>query len=236
MRHRSGVTTRRGAVGLELLITIVLGGLILVLAAGWLERQQRVVSATVGRSETASVLARTPRVLSGELHAGVEQRDWGLSGDSVLLRAFRGRALVCRAQGASLWVGYRGDRNLDPAKDSVLVLDRNARWSVAHVRSVRRSGSLCHGLPSQTWRLDRSVQAPTVLRVFERGVYSIAGGALRYRRGRGGRQPLTYARLDSLSTLGRGVGGGVVVDLRGRAAPVGSPGLERRRTLRSRAP
>ena len=230
------MTDRRGALGLELLIAVVLGGLVLVLAAGWLERQQRVVSETLVRSETASALARTPRVLAGELRAGVETRDWVVSGDSVRLRAFRGRALVCGARGGTLRVGYRGDRGLDPAKDSVLVLDWNARWQAAHVTAVRRRPGRCHGLPVQTWHLDRSVPGPAVLRVFERGVYSVAAGALRYRRGRGGRQPLTYARLDSASTLGRVPGGGVVVDLRGRSAPAGSPGLVRRRTLRSRAP
>lgn len=231
----------RGAGGLELVFSIVLGALVMAMGATWILRQQRAVTDSIVRLETSSVLGRSSRLLARELRSGAPGRDWAVATpDSIQLRAFRGRALVCRTTGLDLWVAYRGDRALDPAKDSVLLLDRDAGWVTAHVRRSSAAAGTCHGGASSRWTLDRAVSGSTVARVFERGSYGFGGGALRYRRGGGGRQPLTYARLDTLSRITGGPAHSAVLELFGVATgggtPGGAPGLVRVRTLRSRGP
>jgi hypothetical protein len=48
----------------------------------------------------------------------------------------------------------------------------------------------------ELWSVDPPVPGALVVRVFERGSYHVSGGALRYRRGMGGRQPLTLDVFD----------------------------------------
>lgn len=47
----------------------------------------------------------------------------------------------------------------------------------------------------ETWVLSPPPARTVLTRVFERGSYHLVGGALRYRRGEGGRQPLTPERI-----------------------------------------
>ncbi len=226
---------RQGAVGLQLLLAVVLGAAVMVLVTRWLHHQQRSIVRAVGRAEVASALARAPRLLATELRGGAQGRDWrAFRGDSLALRAFRGSALVCTWAGSEMTVGYVGDRRLDPAKDSVLALDADGRWVVAGVVRAQRTSGSCHGRSAERWVVDRATTGFSVVRVFERGVYSLTSGALRYRRGRAGRQPLTYSRFDSLSSLRPGGAGGVRLDLHGRHRGLSGPGLHRGRTLWAR--
>ena len=52
------------------------------------------------------------------------------------------------------------------------------------------------GADSELWTIDPPVPGALVARIFERGSYHVSGGALRYRRGMGGRQPLTLDVFD----------------------------------------
>ncbi|MEZ4422868.1 MAG: hypothetical protein R3E98_05630 [Gemmatimonadota bacterium] len=227
---------RVGAVGLEWVVGVLL---VLALAAvgfGALSLVQRTLLDGVRVSESATVLADVSRIVGDEIRAGVAARDWSVhGGDSVALRAFRGTAVVCASNGADLSVSYRGDRAVDTAKDSVLVLDGDARWAVAAVTRVTRAPGACGAAGDQRWRLDRVIAHASVGRVFERGAYTLAASSLRYRRGLGGRQPLTYARLDSAGTGFRPAGtGGVGVEL--VLAGVRGSAARQTRTLWPRSP
>ncbi len=54
---------------------------------------------------------------------------------------------------------------------------------------------------SEVWTIDPPVPGALVARIFERGSYHVSDGALRYRRGLGGRQPLTLDVFDNRSTM-----------------------------------
>lgn len=147
-------------------------------------------------------------VLGEELRRGDPGRDaWTAAGDSVSLRALRGGGAACPGPGGSeLRILYRGSRRPDPRKDSVLVLGLDGVWT-AHDLVRRSAGDVaCRGaLPraGEVWELDPLPEGGLFALLFERGSYHLADSALRYRRGRGGRQPLTaphfaQARLDAV--------------------------------------
>ena len=152
--------------------------------------------------------------LREELAAGVAGRDWSAHPpDSIRLRAFRSTALVCAAGADSSVVVIRyGGRRPDPSKDSVLVLAASGGWSAAGLDGVAQEGcpaGVHGGRPSgaavERWRLSEAATGPVLVRLYERGSYHLTGRALRYRRGGGGRQPLTAEVLDGarlVDTLG----------------------------------
>jgi hypothetical protein len=142
-------------------------------------------------------------VLSEELHGSRAGLDWwGEAGDSIGLRAFRGLGIVTDADGPSeeLLVCYRGLRQPDPAKDSILFLDGRGRWRAAALAGRSAGSEPCAEHPGSTeerWQVSpRPTTLPLLARVFESGVYSFTDDAFRYRRGLGGRQPITPERLD----------------------------------------
>ncbi len=143
-------------------------------------------------------------------------RDWVvLASDSLALRAFRGWGPVCGSgtEPGRIVVAYHGERMANPVKDSVLILTAYG-WRPADL--TRRSSEVgsCAtelGGASEAWTIDPPVTGALVARVFERGSYHISGGALRYRRGLGGRQPLTPDVFDDdRSTVGAGPDGVVL--------------------------
>lgn len=109
-------------------------------------------------------------------------RWWGVSCDAV---PRPGRAALA----------WRGLRRPDPAKDSLLLI---AADGFAAVRALDRvsSSPLCavDGI-EVAWTARVGEPVPVAVRGFERGAYRV-DDAFRYRRGRGGAQPLTAARLD----------------------------------------
>jgi hypothetical protein len=157
-------------------------------------------SASVG---SAGHAVRTVRsVLRDELGSGARGVDWFvLPPDSVLLRAFRAVAFPCgAASDSTLTVALRSGRVPDPEKDSVLILLDDATWVAADLASRVPSEDCAEARPApagsdprvERWRLRPMPSGPaTVLAVFESGSYHLSAGALRYRRGAGGRQPLT---------------------------------------------
>lgn len=120
----------------------------------------------------------------------------GRPGD-LAVRAPRWWAVPCdprpRVGGAA--VAWRGLRRPDPAKDSVVLVSGDGfRW----VRALDRVAPSTHCAPEGLdlrWTPAAGEPIPVVVQGFERGVYRV-DDALRYRRGRGGAQPLTAALLD----------------------------------------
>lgn len=169
---------------------------------------------TVSRHRTASgrvadraQLLEGVRVLSWlvphELAMGTEGEDWDASSDTLALRAFRGFGVVDSIGSGTreAYVCFVGDRAPDPGKDSVLVLDRSGRWFGADLLYSQNLDTACRG-DGETgeearWSLSAEVSQAVVLRNFERGSYHLAGGTLRYRRGDGGRQPVTSGFLEN---------------------------------------
>jgi len=147
-------------------------------------------------------------VLGAELRAGIAGRDWVVSAPGVVeLRALRGWAAVCPTLGSvtEVVVAYRGLRAPDPSKDSLLALASSPPWAPVGLVSRRAEKDGCPSAPDrlpvpgatlERWVLDRPVANPVLLRLYERGSYHLTDGTLRYRRGLGGRQPLTPAIFD----------------------------------------
>jgi hypothetical protein len=192
MNGRSGFTLPEALVGL-----LSMAG-VLVLCWTLVEGVGRSAVTLADRGEVLATARATAWVLQEELHGARAALDLGVpSGDSFSLRAFRGTAWVCSDGGRDLVVSYGGLRAPDAAKDSVLALSASGRWSAHRLRGRARLGLGCRGsATSERWGLDPDPESPVLLRLFESGSYHL-GGALRYRLGAGGRQPLTPVVIDS---------------------------------------
>lgn len=199
---------RWGAGVVELVVALVL--LALVVQGLWtvFATQRRSAEDLRFRSELLDADRIVRVVLGAEVRAGVPRRDWWVSAPGVLeVRAFRGWGVVCPGgvDGNAAVVAYRGLRDPDPDKDSVLVLGGSGAWTVAALVSRVRLDEGCAGaggaLPAdgaslERWTLSALPPHPVLFRWFERGSYHLTDGSLRYRRGAGGRQPLTPPVLD----------------------------------------
>ncbi len=218
---------RRGASVAEVLVALLVGLLVVHAAIS-----------TAGRVRSAQrrIQDRTDGLLSGRLLSGVlrtELRfgrpgvDWALVDGAIELRAFRGTGLVCPAAASAdeLMVAYEGHRRPDPAKDSVLAVQATGATEVLALVGLGAAPDTCAGSPlpgGLMLRLERPpTGAPVLARVFERGSYSVADGALRYRRGAAGRQPLTPEVWAGASRLSLD-GGWLRAELRPRGEPEGT--------------
>lgn len=174
-----------------------------VISFGWgaLAHQRTVASRLRFEMDLLSARRLVAIVIGKELRAGVRGRDWiGPVLDSLSLRAFRGWGPVCGSGGepGKILVAYHGERVANPVKDSVLILTANG-WRGADLTGRASSPGSCGtalGGNPEVWTIDPPVTGALVARIFERGSYHVSGGALRYRRGRGGRQPLTLEVFD----------------------------------------
>jgi len=144
----------------------------------------------------ADAVRTAATVLGGELRR-VDPADLRAIGpDSLALRAFRGIGAVCGsdADGATI-VHFRGDRAPEPTKDSVLWIRSGAPPATVALVAVQPvAGPGCAGPAAgelQLWRTRPPLGERGVLLLFESGTYYLLGGALRYRIGAAGRQPLT---------------------------------------------
>lgn len=177
----------------ELLLVAWLFGLVLLGLARFATVQGRLAAISQDRVRAADVVRTVDVVLNRELrHSAATDRI--LTGDSIRLRAVRGIGAVCGAAGSDIRVAYVGVRRPDPTKDSALLISTSDTRGSAHGIAAVSADTACGG----GYRL--SVDPPPPERmglalVYEAGSYHLSGGALRYRRGRGGRQPVTEAVL-----------------------------------------
>jgi hypothetical protein len=183
-------------------VSLLLG--LAVISFGWgaLAHQRTVASRFRAEMDLLSARRLAAIVIGKELRAGVRGRDWiGSALDSISLRAFRGWGPVCGwgSESGRITVAYHGERAANPAKDSVLILTADG-WRRANLTGRASGPRSCEtdlGGDSEVWTIDPPIPGALVVRIFERGSYHVSGGALRYRRGRGGRQPLTLDVFDS---------------------------------------
>jgi len=157
------------------------------------------------RAEGLEVARTVWGVLEEELGAARQGRDWAVdSAGGLDLRAFRGFGRVCPGPGGGgLTVAFRGERLPEPTRDSALVLREDGEWTSAPIVSVTStsgpSGCAVRAGESalRVVGLPEAGPAAVLVRFFERGSYHLADLAFRYRRGGGGRQPLTSERIGS---------------------------------------
>lgn len=191
---------------LELLLAVTLTGVMAGALFGLLRGQERLARAQADGVTAAEALRLASFVLSGELRLLQPDEDIArVAPESAAMRALRGFALVCGAAGPGLLVRYRGLRAPDPAKDSVLMLRADSAARPLPLVSAALAHGGCAAEPDERvelWTLggDRPPPIGSAALLFESGTYALTGGALRYRRGEGGRQPLTVEWLDDAAS------------------------------------
>lgn len=184
---------RPGVTLVETLMALVLAALVASLCSGLLTAQLRLARATAARAVEREALRTATTVLGAELRRITPADIGAFRSDSVALRALRGLAIPCAATPLGAFVRYTGDRAPDPAKDSILVVARDAETAVELIDSTPASGS-CGARTGESifqWRLAQPIADTALLLLFESGSYHLSSQALRYRSGAGGRQPLT---------------------------------------------
>ena len=199
---------RRGFTLVEALVVVLLTAL--VLQGGWavLATLRKAGGRAWETAEGLETVRTTAWLLREEFGGSVPFRDWWPGGgDTVSLRAYRGLALVIGAEpGGGVKVCFRGIRSPNPDKDSILFLAEDGSWTDHSLMGRVRGDPGCMGGGEgweEVWEVLPDPGTVVLGRIFERGSYHLTLGALRYRRGGGGRQPLTPTRI----AAGRLVGG-----------------------------
>ncbi|HSJ12949.1 MAG TPA: hypothetical protein VK939_00955 [Longimicrobiales bacterium] len=210
------MTGRSGHSLAEMIVVLPLTSLLLALLLGTLVAQLRLartITDRLGRAETERIAYA---VLRQELRWTGAADIAAAADDSVTLRLLRAVGVVCRADADGWLVAYRGWREPNPDKDSVLIVDGQGERH-APLEGSTAATAPCGDSPARRLRAGTDPSRGVVL-LYERGSYHLAGGALRFRAGAEGRQPLTGEWLDdgatSLTfTAGRPVPSGVVLQL-----------------------
>lgn len=203
-RVRPRAPARAGSALVDLLAALLIAALVGATLAALLRAQLRLGTRVNARAAAAEVERTAAVVLLGELRGMDPGRDIrGASADSLGIRAFRGVGVACAVGAGSVLVRYRGSRAPDLSKDSVLLLRAGSEvaWSPG---AVGKGVHACASAEEEVFRFTPPgpVQPGDLLMVFETGSYHLADGALRYRRGQGGRQPLTRELLGAASGFG----------------------------------
>ena len=194
----------RGYTVVEALVALVV--LFVLLQGAWTVTRVHAVAAlgVIERTRFMEATRIAGWVVHRELRSGISGQDWQAGEDSVSLRAYRGLGVDCDdgSVPGALSVIAHTIRLPEPAKDSLLVLWPDARWRAVALAGVSRPVE-CDGgaVRGQVWLPEDEAAGGRAVRLFERGSYHVSDGALRYRRGAGGRQPLTDRVLGSASTL-----------------------------------
>lgn len=201
MKNRPGTTSLAELVLVAWLFALVMGAV-----AGFGAQQRRLAELQRDRIRLEEAI-RTGTVVMGTELRHLTAGDVRVDADSVRIRAFRGGGPVCEAGADVVHVLYDGVRLPEPAKDSVLLLHGEDERVVP--LDVAASSSACGGSvrlrfaePLLESPSGDSPAAPGMAWIFETGAYSLAAGAIRYRRGEGGRQPLTEVVLRDMGFEG----------------------------------
>lgn len=191
MKARAGVTV------VECLVALALGGLVSAAVGSVLMTQNRLLHAMGALAADTDARRITASVLRAELKWIDPRRDVrSVAGDSVAVRLYRGGGGVCTLAPDRLLVRYTGARLPAPDKDSVLVRAGGAEF--VYALSGVDGGASCDGdsAGEALWlRLETVPAAASHVLIFESGTYYVRDGALRYRIGRAGRQPITDERF-----------------------------------------
>jgi hypothetical protein len=188
--NRSGATSVA-----ELVLVAWLFGLIMAAVAAFAAHQGRLAALQRDRVRLEEAVRTGTVVLGTELRY-LTPADLRVGRDSARIRAFRGGGPVCAADSVTVQVIYRGVRDPDPARDSVLLVDAEGERAVSLVAAG--GSSECGGSLRMVLG-DPAGSVPSLALVFETGAYWLSNGAIRYRRGQGGRQPLTEALLGDMA-------------------------------------
>jgi hypothetical protein len=214
-RRRGGHTALSGFTLPEALVTVLLLALLIQGVWSVFAHHRNAALSTTHRAEGLETIRTVSWILSRELSGSREGRDRrGMSPDSFSVRAFRGMGTVVPSGSpkGTLRVCYQGLRAPDPGKDSVLLLTAAGSWRAGNLETRRVVAATCPSLPGgrlEEWTLEGGSgksQEGVVARIFESGSYHLADEAFRYRRGRGGRQPLTAPRIHA-GSFRAGAGG-----------------------------
>ena len=218
-----------GASVVEALLTILLLSILVPGAWGVVARHHTGALSAARRAEALETVRTSAWLLREELSGGSPEQDWWPGEDTIGLRAFRALGLVREGSvtGQELLACVRGVRMPNPDKDSVLLLGADGNWRGHELERRVRSGGECTELDGgweERWTVAPEPHQPVLGRIFERGSYHLADGALRYRRGAGGRQPLTPERVRE-GRFQEGEGG-FRWEMEVQEPPGRSPGLE----------
>ena len=225
-QHRQMSRRPRGISLVEVLVSLLLGFAVISLGLSALARQRTVASRLRSEMDLLSARRLTAIVMGKELRAGVGGRDWiGPAPQGLSLRAFRGWGLVCGSgtEPGKIVVAFYGERAPNPVKDSLLILTADGWRGTDLTGRASGAGSCATNLGGdpEIWTVDPPVTGSLVARIFERGSYHVSGGALRYRRGLGGRQPLTLDVFDDDRSTIEARADGVVFQLVAQGAQEG---------------
>jgi hypothetical protein len=223
---------KRGFSIVEAILALTLLALLVTTLWSFLARHRQVGIDLAQRADGLETVRTIAWLLRTEIANGRPGLDWEVhGGDSLTLRAFRGLALIRAGSpdGVRVGVCFRGFRSPAPEKDSVLLLGPDGRWRAINLEDRVRSSSPCSGVDDgwvEEWVLSQGIPGAVLARLFESGSYHFTGWALRYRRGEGGRQPLTPETIETGSfRVGAGPGSpfGWEITLRPPKGRVGVP-------------
>jgi hypothetical protein len=205
-------SSESGVSVMEVLLALLLLSVLVPGAWSVVARHQTAAVGVGHRAEALETIRTAAWLLPEELSGGLPGRDWWEERDSVALRAFRALGLVKAGSvsGQGLVACVRGIRTPSPEKDSVLLLGADGLWRAHELQGrvrVAGDGPEVEGGWEEKWTLSPDPADAVLGRIFERGSYHLADGALRYRRGAGGRQPLTPERIHA-GRFSRGGEGG----------------------------
>jgi hypothetical protein len=169
----------------ELVTTSALLGILSTACAVIVHAQAQLLRNVSDRVAGAEALRTAGAIVTAEVRTTAAADVGAIAADSVALRVHRGMAVVVGVSADGITLHYEGIRDLDPAKDSLLIV------------GSERVGSFTR-LAGEPLRIqpDVPVREGDVLLFFESGAYHLATNALRYRRGAEGRQPVTDELID----------------------------------------
>ena len=192
---------RRGFSAIELVVGIAVSGVLAALLVGGFVAACRRGRAAFERATAGEAIRVAGLVLRQELRTASPRDVIAGAPDSLALRVLRGVGVSCDTASGGARVRFRGARLPEPDKDSLILVTGSRDERITPLRDAREEGAgACRASPDErvfVIRAEESIPVGRVLLLFERGSYHLADRALRYRRGAGGRQPLTATVVDT---------------------------------------